>query len=310
MEKILITGGRGLVGTAIKNIVENDTNYHFTNSSEADLSQYQSCYDLFKKHQPTKVIHLAANVGGLFKNIDEKVDMLEHNIQINLNVVKCSHLFGVKRFIGCLSTCIFPDKVLYPIDETSLHDGPPHKSNYGYAYAKRILDVQSKAYRDQYNDNFICVIPTNIYGKNDNFNLENAHVIPALIHQCYLAKKNKKPFIVKGSGRPLRQFIYSIDLAKLILWTLEEYNGNANIALSVGPEEEKTIENIARIIAKCFDYEFELIFDTSFSDGQYKKTCSNKKLMENIETFDFTSINIGIKETINWFIENYKICRK
>ena len=123
-----------------------------------------------------------------------------------------------------------------------------------------------------------------------------------------MAKKNKKPFIVKGSGRPLRQFIYSIDLAKLILWTLEEYNGNANIALSVGPDDEETIENILNTYEKLNDS--KLIFDTSFSDGQYKKTCSNKKLMENIETFDFTSINIGIKETINWFIENYKICRK
>jgi GDP-L-fucose synthase len=309
---VLVTGGSGLVGNALQNISNNHKLYKFIflSSSDCDLENYEETMALFKRIKPEFVIHLAANVGGLYKNLISQSSMLEKNLLINTNVLKCAHELKVRKCISCLSTCIFPDKVLYPIDETSLHDGPPHESNYGYAYAKRILDVQSKAYRDQYNDNFICVIPTNIYGKNDNFNLENAHVIPALIHQCYLAKKNKKPFIVKGSGRPLRQFIYSIDLAKLILWTLEEYNGNANIALSVGPEEEKTIENIARIIAKCFDYEFELIFDTSFSDGQYKKTCSNKKLMENIETFDFTSINIGIKETINWFIENYKICRK
>lgn len=310
MEKILITGGRGLVGSAIKNIVKNDTNYHFTNSSEADLSQYQSCYDLFKKHQPTKVVHLAANVGGLFKNINEKVNMLEQNIQINLNVVKCSHLFGVKKFIGCLSTCIFPDKTTYPINEKMLHDGPPHRSNDAYAYAKRLLEIQCKAYREQYGSNFMCIIPTNIYGPHDNFSLTDSHVIPGLIHKCYLAKEKGEDFVVSGTGRPLRQFIYSEDLAKLILWILKNDEINESLILSPDPKDETSIGKIAELIAKEFDYSDRLKYDTSKSDGQYRKTADNGRLKELYGDLDLLDISIGIKRTVEWFRNNYENCRK
>ena len=310
MEKILITGGRGLVGTAIKNIVENDTNYHFTNSSEADLSQYQSCYDLFKKHQPTKVVHLAANVGGLFKNINEKVDMLEQNIQINLNVVKCSHLFGVKKFIGCLSTCIFPDKTTYPINEKMLHDGPPHWSNDAYAYAKRLLEIQCKAYREQYGSNFMCIIPTNIYGPHDNFSLTDSHVIPGLIHKCYLAKQKGDDFVVSGTGRPLRQFIYSEDLAKLILWILESQEINESLILSPDPKDETSIGKIAELIAREFSYLDRLKYDSSKSDGQYRKTADNSRLRKLYGKLDLLDMSEGIKRTVNWFRDNYDKIRK
>ena len=120
----------------------------------------------------------------------------EKNILINMNVLKVCHEIKVKKLVSCLSTCIFPDKTSYPIDETMLHDGPPHTSNDAYAYAKRMLEIQSKAYQQQYDDNFICVIPTNIYGEHDNYSIECGHVIPALIHKCYLAKQENKPFVV------------------------------------------------------------------------------------------------------------------
>ena len=118
-----------------------------------------------------------------------KVDMFESNIQINLNVLKCCYLFDVEKVVSCLSTCIFPDQTEYPITEKDLHNGPPHFSNDAYAYAKRMLDVHSCAYFQQYGKKFISVIPTNIYGEHDNYHLEDAHVIPALIHKCYLSKK-------------------------------------------------------------------------------------------------------------------------
>jgi GDP-L-fucose synthase len=310
MDKILITGGRGLVGSAIKYIVGDDPIYHFTNSEEADLSQYQSCYDLFRKHQPTKVIHLAANVGGLFKNIVEKVDMLEKNIQINLNVVKCSHLFGVKRFIGCLSTCIFPDKTTYPIDESMLHAGAPHWSNDAYAYAKRLLEIQCKTYREQYGSNFMCIIPTNIYGPHDNFNLTDSHVIPGLIHKCYLAKQNGEDFIVSGTGCPLRQFIYSQDLAKLIVWILKNENINESLILSPNPQDEISIGEIAELIANEFDYLDRLMYNTIKSDGQYRKTADNSRLRKLYGDLDLINIREGIKQTVKWFRDNYDFCRK
>lgn len=309
--KLLVTGGTGLVGSALKNVIENNKyNVTYLSSKDCDLTNYENCYNLFKKIKPDFVIHLAANVGGLFKNMNFKVDMLEKNLLINYNVLKCSHLLNVKKVVSCLSTCIFPDKTSYPINEEMLHNGPPHKSNDAYAYAKRILEIQSKAYQEQYGDNFICVIPTNIYGPNDNYSLEDGHVIPALIHRCYLAKKNNQKFIVKGSGTPLRQFIYSEDLAKLILWVLEEYKEKDSIILSVGEEDEVSIETVAKEIAKCFNYENNIEFDKSFSDGQYKKTADNSKLKSLLKNFNFTDIKIGIKQSVSWFELNFNSCRK
>jgi GDP-L-fucose synthase len=123
-----------------------------------------------------------------------------------------------------LSTCIFPDKTTYPIDETMLHTGPPHSSNAGYAYAKRMIDVLNRCYNEEYGCQFTSVIPTNIYGPHDNFNLEDSHVIPGLIHKACIAKDAGTDFVVWGSGTPLRQFIYSNDLAKLMIWTLRSYD--------------------------------------------------------------------------------------
>ena len=167
--KILVTGGSGLVGKAIEEI---STNYNydfiFISSKDCDLTNYEQTLLIFEKYKPQYVIHLAAYVGGLFKNMRHKVDMYEKNININNNVLKCCHDFKVKKLISCLSTCIFPDNTTYPINEGMLHNGPPHHSNDAYAYAKRMLEIHSKSYQEQYNDNFICIIPTNIYGPNDN----------------------------------------------------------------------------------------------------------------------------------------------
>ena len=236
--------------------------------------------------------------------------MYEKNILINLNVLKCSHLTGVKKVVSLLSTCIFPDKVSYPIKETELHSGIPHPSNYCYAYSKRMLEVQSRAYNEQFDCNFVCVIPTNIYGPNDNFNLEDSHVIPALIHRCYLAKKNGDKFIVKGSGKPLRQFIYSKDLAKLIMIVLEEWKSNDSIILSTNEEAEVSIKEISTQISKYFQLQDKLVFDKKYKDGQYKKTASNLKLLSLVPNFKFTPLEKGLKETIDWFIKNYTKCRK
>lgn len=311
--KILVTGGTGLVGSAIKKLETEYPDYIIclTNTRECDLTNLLITDNYFKIVKPDFVIHLAACVGGLFKNMNYKVDMLEKNMAINMNVLKCCHKYDVKKVVSCLSTCIFPDKTTYPINETMLHNGPPHHSNDAYAYAKRMLEVQSKAYREQYGCNFVCVIPTNIYGPNDNFSLEDGHVIPALIHRCFLNKKNNDNFVVRGSGKPLRQFIYSEDLAKLIMWVLEDYNENEPIILSVDEEDEVSIGDVATLIAKEFDYEEQMVYDTSFSDGQYKKTADNNKLKTLMrEKFEFTGIEQGIKKTVEWFKENYEKARK
>ena len=311
MQIILVTGGTGLVGKAIEEI-SSKYNYKFIfiGSKDCDLTNLNDTRRFFIKIQPDFVIHLAACVGGLFKNINYKVDMYEKNIMINHNVLKVCHELKVTKVISCLSTCIFPDKTKYPINETMLHYGPPHSSNDAYAYAKRMLEVHSKAYQSQYGDNFICVIPTNIYGPHDNFSLEDGHVIPALIHRCYINKQNDEPFVVRGSGKPLRQFIFSIDLARLLMWTLTDYEERESIILSVSEKDEISIKDVAQSIADAYSYGENIQFDTNFTDGQHKKTADNSKLMKLNGDFSFTPFKEGIQRSVDWFIQNKVVCRK
>lgn len=313
MKKVLVTGGSGLVGNGVKkvsNTFQDDLEFIFVGSQDYDLTNTQKVEEMFTTIQPNYVIHLAACVGGLFKNMNQKVEMLEKNLLLNYNIIHYSHKFGVEKLVACLSTCIFPDKVdSYPIHEEMLHNGPPHSSNDAYAYAKRMIQIHCKAYRDSYGDNFVCVSPTNIYGPHDNFNLEDGHVLPSLIHKCFLAKKEDKDFIVRGTGTPLRQFIYSEDVASLIIKVLLAENTPDNIILSVSEHEEISIANVAKIIAKFFDYESRLKFDTSYSDGQYKKTVSNQKVLELFPDFKFVPVEQGIEQTIDWFINNYLVAR-
>jgi len=306
MKSILVTGGTGLVGNGLKTIskdYEEKYNFIYISSKNYNLTSLQETKAMFEKYRPNYVIHLAACVGGLYKNMNNKVIMLEKNLMINYNVIKCSHDYKVEKLISCLSTCIFPDKVTYPIDESLLHNGPPHHSNDAYAYAKRMLEIHSKAYRENYGDNFICVSPTNVYGPHDNFNLEDAHVLPALIHKCYLAKEANEDFIIRGTGTPLRQFIFSEDLAKLIMIIMENHNDD-NLILSPPESDELSIKDLATIIAKEFNYEERIKFDLSYSDGQYKKTVSVNKLLSLIGDFQYTKIEDGIKKSVNWFIQN------
>jgi GDP-L-fucose synthase len=308
--KILVTGGTGLIGRALQttSINSKDT-WIFLSSKDCNLLDYTNVYGLLEKVNPDYIIHLAAEVGGLFKNMNQKVKMLENNVLMNLNILMGAHKYNIQNVMCCLSTCIFPDKVEYPINEDNLHMGPPHDSNYAYAYAKRLLDIQCRTYREEYNRNYFCIIPTNVYGPYDNFNLNDGHVIPALIHSCYLAKKNNTPFFVRGSGKPLRQFIFSLDIAKCIYHLVYKYNNIKPVILSVGESEEVSIGTVAHIIAEAMDYN-HIMFKEEFSDGQYKKTVNNDYLLSILpDTFKFTSIQIGIIESVNWFCNNYDIAR-
>lgn len=314
-ELYLVTGGTGLVGKAIESVVKNDPNENhgnwvFLSSRECDLRDKQATRELFERLQPTHVIHLAAMVGGLFKNLKYKVEFFRENVLINDNVLECCKEFGITKLISCLSTCIFPDKTSYPIDETMVHNGPPHTSNEGYAYAKRMIDVMNRCYKEEYNCNFTSIIPTNIYGPHDNYSISDGHVIPGLIHKCYQAKRDGTDLVIWGTGQPLRQFIFSEDLAKLTLWVLRQYHSVDPIILSVGEEMEVSIEHVARTVASAMGFEGNIIFDITKSDGQFKKTASNRKLRELYPEFVFTPFEQGIRESVEWFVSNYETARK
>lgn len=311
---VLVTGGTGLVGKGIEIFLASNPRpnerWVFLGSKDADLRKKEQLAAVFEKEKPTHVIHLAAAVGGLFKNMKYKVEMFRDNIAINDNVLECCKEFNVQKCVSCLSTCIFPDKTTYPIDETMVHDGPPHPSNEGYAYAKRMIDVLSRAYNAEYGCKFTTVIPTNIYGPHDNYHLEDSHVIPGLIHKTFIAQQKGEDLVVWGSGKPLRQFIYSVDLASLLVWTLENYEDLSPIILSTGEEDEISIGDVAALVAEGMEFKGKLVFDTSKSDGQFKKTASNKKLLSLNPNVKFTPIKEAIRTSCKWFIDNYATARK
>ena len=299
MKTILVTGGSGLVGSALQSI-QKEYNYYFIflNSKQVNLLNFTETKKVFCEIQPDIIIHVAASVGGLFKNIEQNVVLFEENITMNTNVIKAAHVSGVQRLIACLSTCIFSEMETL-LDESMIHNGPPHSSNEGYAYAKRMLEVSCRLYTEKYNREYSCVIPTNIYGPHDNFNLNDGHVLPVLIHKAFLANEYSIPFEVKGSGKPLRQFIYSVDVANIILLLLEKPFVQ-NVILS--PKEEVSISEVAEMINTHFINEIHYL--PEYSDGIYKKTADNSKLLS-IVNFEFTELKVGIKDTINWFIKNY-----
>jgi GDP-L-fucose synthase len=298
--KLLVTGGKGLVGSEISADVKIGREYDLTNSHECDL--------MFKDHNPTHVIHCAGKVGGVVDNMNRKGEYFYDNLMINTNVIEAARKNGVENLVCFLSTCVFPDNVEYPLTENKVHLGEPHNSNYPYAYAKRMADVQIRAYREQYGINYTTVIPCNIYGPNDNYSLQRGHVMPMLIHKLHLAQQNNTDFIVWGSGEPLREFIYSKDVAKLAEWAVTNYNESESIILSTA--EEIKIKDLVDLLVQEFNFKGNVVFDTTKPNGQLRKPSDNSKLKSYLPDFKFTPIEEGIKETVKWFKENYETTRK
>lgn len=300
-KKILVTGGSGLVGSAIARLAL--PKMVFVSKKEADLRDPNQTKALFEKIEPTHVIHLAAHVGGVGGNSKHPGEYFRDNILINTNVLEAARISGVKKLVSFLSTCIFPDPTVFPLNEKDLHQGPPHPSNFGYAYAKRMLEVQTRAYRQEWGCNYVTVVGTNIYGPNDNFSLENGHVVSSLIHKCFLAKKNQTDMPVWGSGKPLREFVLSDDVAKLAVWTMENYDEPTPLILSSGIET--SIKELVLLVAKEMNFTGKIIFDSQKSDGQFRKPSDTAKFLKLLPNFKFTPIEKGIAQTVKWFVDNY-----
>lgn len=329
--KILVTGGTGLVGSHIQKLVETnedsnsnniykDYEFIFVSSADCDLKDRYKVTQLFKKHKPNSVIHLAARVGGLYRNLSENLQMFSDNIKINENVLEACNFFNIYKAIFCLSSCIFPaNPSKFPMDETMVHESPPHYSNEGYAYSKRMLELQCRNYNKQYGRNYICVVPVNLYGEYDNFTLNQSHVIPELIHRLYNYKKNKtlvnneEKFQAYGTGKPLRQFLYAGDFAKMILNVLFHYKpGHMNVKPIICCNDEISIKELVYKIAYIMQIN---LYDIEFNsekkiDGCMRKTVTNAYFNSQFPKFNYTSLYEGLEKTINWFAENYKNVRK
>lgn len=301
MDKTLVTGANGLVGHAIRKL--NLPNFEYVSHEDVDLIDFEKTRLIFKKMKPTRVIHLAAVVAGIGGNIIHSGEYFRSNVMINTNVLECSRICGVKKLISFMSTCVFPDKCNYPLNEKDIHNGPPHPSNFGYAYAKRMLEVQSSAYRKEWGCDYIVAIPTNIYGPHDNWSLEDGHVMPSLIHKCFIAKRDGLDLTVWGSGEPLREFVLSVDIAKLSIWALENYREDSPIIFSSGVEI--SIKELVELITAKMKFKGKVIFDLSKPDGQFRKPSDTTKLRNYYPNFEFTPIERGVEETVMWFETNY-----
>ena len=301
MMKILITGGSGMIGQALSEVYPGAI---CIDSKMFDLRKQIDVNYLFLHTKPDQIIHLAAKVGGVKANSENLGSFYYDNIMINTNILEAARKYKVKKVLSFLSTCIYPDKANYPLSEDQIHNGPPHFSNYAYAYAKRMLDIQSRAYRDQYGCNFITVVPNNLFGEHDNFDLENSHLIPAIIRKMYEAKERKKDVVLWGDGKPLREFTYSKDLAKIVVLLLDKYDNRE--PLNIGNTQEYSVKAVAETIAKIMKFDGNIVWDTSKPNGQYKKPSTNSKLIQLGWTqTEYTSFEVALTNTCEWFIKNY-----
>jgi GDP-L-fucose synthase len=305
--KVLVTGSNGLLGQALKKVLGNGHIYH--TRKDVDLTNYEETFKYLQNkivnENVDTIIHTAAKVGGVSANMNNNQSFFDDNYVINSNVIKACSILKVHNFINILSTCIFPhENIVYPLTSEQIDNGAPHPSNYGYSYAKRLSGYETQIFRNVLKKNWYSVVPTNLYGPYDNFNLEDSHLIPGMIHRAYLAKKNNEKFVIWGDGLPLRQFVYSEDMAKLIVWSLTNWNLEKHCMMI--DEKEISVVEVAKIISKKFGFsDDDLIFDETKPKGQFRKPAAS-----DIKDFNFKSIEDGINETIDWFIQHYKTARK
>lgn len=306
--KIIVTGGSGMIGRCLKDIINDDNEWIFLSSKDCDLRILNEVDNLFNKIKPDRIVHLAANVGGLYKNINNPISMFSDNIKINENILEICNKYDIQKGIFCLSTCIFPSNPSkYPMNESMIHESEPHSSNEGYAYSKRMMELQCRNYNKVYNRNYICLIPVNLYGPYDNFNLKDAHVIPGMIHRLYNSKTNNDEFYMYGEGKALRQFLYSYDFAKMIVEILDTYNENKSIICC---NDEISINSLTNKLIDIINIDKHNIKKIDKDEGCLKKTSTNSYFTSLFPDFKYTNIDKGLKYTYDWFVNNYDNLRK
>lgn len=307
--KILISGSSGLVGSALEQESKNFPHeFFFLTRKDGDLTKEQDVERIFATLKPDWVIHAAAVVGGIGGNMSCQADYFYQNLLMNSYVIHYACEYNVKKLLAFSSVCVFPDKI--PIlEENSMHKGEPFPGNFAYAYAKRMIDVQIRAYKDQYGiKNYTSIIPGNIFGENDLYNLTHGHVLPSLIHKIYLAKKENKSLSVWGNGLSEREFIYSKDLAKILLKIIEKDEIPERIIVS--GKEKYSIKEVVNLLCKVSEFKNEVVYETDKPNGQLSRPTNLKVLNELIGDFKFTDFEKALHDSYWWFEENYKITRK
>lgn len=281
-----------MVGRSLKEFMPDAL---YISSKDCDLTNPIETELLLKDYRPNVIIHLAAKVGGIMDNISKPAEYFDDNIMMNTTLLSLAHKYGVERFIGVLSTCIYPDKLNeYPMKEEVMHLGPPTPTNFSYAYSKRCLAVQIEAYNKQYGTKYQYLTPCNLYGQYDKWG-DNSHFVAALIKKISKAKEEGDNKIkLFGTGKPLRQFMNAKDFAKIIY---EVVTKKINESFNVSTPDNKSIDELAKTALKALNCEYmDIIYDTKKPDGQYRKDVDTSKFIKLFPDFKFTNLEEGIKE--------------
>jgi GDP-L-fucose synthase len=302
--KIYLAGHRGLVGSAILKLLEKEgyANIITRTREELNLLDDQKVKEFFQEEKPEYVFLAAAKVGGIVVNSEKPADFIYENLKIETNVIHNSYLAGVKKLLFLGSSCIYPKLAKQPIKEEYFLSGYLEESNIAYAVSKIAGIVMCQKYNEQYGTNFISAMPSNLYGSGDNFNLNNSHVLPALIRKFHEAKENNSNSVeVWGTGSPKREFIYIEDLAKACLFLMNNYNDSKIINVGVG--EDISIKELAEAIKEEVGFKGEIKWDTSKPDGTPRKLLDVSKL-KSLGWEPTVSLEEGIKKTYEWFLDN------
>lgn len=305
MKTILVTGSEGLVGHALRkvNLKYEDLNFIFISRKDGDLCDEKQVIEIFKKHSPEYVIHTAAKVGGIGGNMAAHADYFYQNILINSHVIHNAFKNNVKKLLAFSSVCAFPDNCQI-LKEYNMHEGPPFSGNFAYAHAKRMVDIQIQAYKKQHGiSNYCSIIPCNIIGTNDLYNLKHGHVLPSLIHKIFLAKNNNTNLEVWGDGKSLREFIFADDLAIALVEILKK--DTIPDKITIAGRNQYSIKEIVDILVKVSGFKGEIVFNNEKPNGQRNRQSDTHVFNSILPDFNFTNIEKSIEISYNWFEKNY-----
>lgn len=304
-DKIYVAGHRGLVGSAIvRNLKKKGYNNVIGRThAELDLLEQQQVRDFFEKERPDYVVLAAARVGGINANNTRPADFAYENMQMQCNVIKAAHDYKVKKLLFLGSTCIYPRLAEQPIREEALLTGSLEPTNEAYAIAKIAGLSMCRYFKTQYGDNFISCMPTNLYGPNDNFDLESSHVMPAMIRKFHDAKKSGAPGVeLWGTGKPLREFLYVDDMADACVFLLEHYDGETHV--NIGTGQEISIKELAEAVRHVVGYEGETVWNSDMPDGTPRKLTDVSRL-HSLGWHHQVELEEGIRLAYQWYQENY-----
>jgi GDP-L-fucose synthase len=307
--KIYVAGHRGLVGSALKRKLESKgyTNIIFRTHKELDLTNQQAVNEFFKQEKPEYVFLAAAKVGGILANSTHPADFIYKNLMIESNIIHAVYKYGVKKLLFLGSSCIYPKLAPQPLKEEYLLTGPLEETNEAYAVAKIAGIRLCKHYNQQYGTNFISVMPTNLYGPNDNFDLETSHVMPALIRKFHEARVNNEPeVVVWGTGKPLREFMHVDDMADACVFLMENFNADEiGEFVNIGVGKDITIGELAELIKEIIGFKGEIRRDLSKPDGTPQKLLDITKL-SSLGWKAKISLKDGIEQTYEWYQSQIK----